>query len=255
MAEHRLEAVAEEPRQVSEEPRQVAARLHVIITAAGSSRRLGVNKLLLPLGGAPVLVRTCQVFQELDLVADIVITAPAGLEDEYARLLKSHHLTKVAQVVTGGAERQDSIYQAMLALKANASDYVAVHDAARPLISAALVEKICRALDNADGAIPAVAVKDTIKRVDAEGLVLETLVRSELRAVQTPQIFRFGPLLAAYNRAQQERYLGTDDASLIEYMGGKVRVVEGDYRNIKVTTVEDIAAMERFWEELHGRNV
>ncbi len=221
-------------------------RLNVVVTAAGMSRRMGVNKLLLPLGGVPLLVKTCAVFEGCSAVKTIVVTAPAGLEEQYAELLRQHGIAKVSQVVTGGAERQDSIYQALLALKAETEDYVAIHDAARPMVTPELIDRLCQALAVADGVIPAVAVKDTIKRVDEDGVVVETLVRSQLRAVQTPQIFRFGRLLQAYHRAKESGFLGTDDASLVEADGGVVRVVEGDYRNLKVTTAEDMVALERF---------
>ena len=187
----------------------------------------------------------------MELVRNIVVTAPAGLENEYGQLLQRNGIDKVSRVVTGGAERQDSIYEALRLLDLEAGDLVAVHDAARPLITPLLVEDVCAALENCDGAIPAVAVKDTIKRVDASGMVLQTLMRSELRAVQTPQIFRFGPLLQAYDKARAAGFVGTDDASLIEAVGGKVRVVDGDYRNLKVTTAEDLVTLEELWQELH----
>lgn len=227
------------------------ARLSVIVTAGGLSRRMGVNKLLLPLAGQPILVRTCEVFQKMERVQEIVVTAPAGLEEEYRQLLLGQGIAKVTRVVTGGAERQDSIYGALRLLTLAPDDLVAVHDAARPLITPELVEAVCAVLDDCDGAIPAVAVKDTIKRVDARGVVVQTLVRSELRAVQTPQIFRFRPLLEAYERARESGLVGTDDASLIEAVGGTVRVVAGDYRNLKVTTAEDLVTLEELWQEMH----
>ncbi|MDO5296659.1 MAG: 2-C-methyl-D-erythritol 4-phosphate cytidylyltransferase [bacterium] len=227
----------------------IQPRLSVIITAAGQSRRMGVNKLLLSLGGKPILAHACAAFNSLKMVSDIVVTAPSGLEAEYEELLRHNGIDKLSRVVTGGAERQDSIYEAMRTLQAGEKDFVAVHDAARPLISVKLIETICAELSSCDGAIPAVAVKDTIKRVDASGTVLETLKRSELRAVQTPQIFRYGPLRRAYESAYKENFLGTDDASLIERYGGMVRIVEGDYRNIKITTAEDLAILEKFWAE------
>ena len=237
----------------SQENDSVQPRLSVIITAAGRSRRMGVNKLLLPLGGEPVLVRTCAVFNDMDRVRDIVVTAPQGLEDEYAGLLRSRGIGKVSRVVVGGEERQDSIYEAMRVLQAGEDDFVAVHDAARPLITARMIDNICAALDGCDGVVPAVAVKDTIKRVDDAGVVVETLQRSELRAVQTPQIFRFGPLLRAYEAAYREGFIGTDDAGLMERYGGVVRTAEGDYRNLKITTAEDIAVAEKYWNEMTER--
>ena len=225
--------------------------LFVVITAAGHSRRMGVNKLLLSLDGQPILVRACAVFDGLAGVKEIVVTAPAGLEDEYLTLLREHGLRRVSRVITGGAERQDSIYEALRILPAAEGDYVAVHDAARPLITSRMIEKICSELAECDGVIPAVPVKDTIKRVNSEGIVIETLKRAELRAVQTPQIFRFGPLLRAYEAAYRDGFIGTDDAGLIERYGGVVRAAEGDYRNIKITTAEDLPVLEKFWTEMN----
>lgn len=226
--------------------------LRVVVTAAGSSRRMGGgNKLLLPLRGMPVLVHTLRLFQGLPEVEEIVVSAPPGQERTYADLFREHGLDRVRKVVPGGAERQHSIHEALLALRAEPGDVVAVHDGARPLVTPELVRNLLRGLEGWDGAIPGVPVKDTIKRVDAEGAVLETLTRAELVAVQTPQVFRLDRLLHAYELAERGGHLGTDDASLVEWAGGRVRVVEGDYRNLKITTAEDLVLAEGLWDELH----
>ncbi len=225
--------------------------LRVVVTAAGQSRRMGGgNKLLLPLRGIPILVWTLRLFQDLPYVREIAVSAPAGQEDLYRQLFREHGLDRVGAVVTGGDQRQDSIHEALRALHLQPEDQVAVHDGARPLVAWGLVERLCQGLEGWDGAIPGVPVKDTIKRVDPSGLVLQTLVRAELMAVQTPQVFRAQVLLGAYREALERGYLGTDDASLVEWAGGRVRVLEGDYRNLKITTAEDLALADSLWDQV-----
>lgn len=226
--------------------------LRVVVTAAGLSRRMGGgNKLMLPLRGIPVLVHSVRLFEELPEVEEVVVSAPPGQEEAYAELFREHGLDRFQRVVPGGAERQDSIHSALLALDHEPGDLVAVHDGARPLATPLLVRRLLKGFEGWDGAIPGVPVKDTIKRVDHTGRVLETLTRAELVAVQTPQVFRLDRLLEAYARAFKLGHLGTDDASLVEWAGGRVRVVEGDYRNLKITTAEDLVLAERLWDEVH----
>jgi len=225
--------------------------LRVVVTAAGQSRRMGGgNKLLLPLRGTPILVWALRLFHQLPFVKEIAVSAPAGQEDVYRRLFLGHGLDRVGPIVTGGEQRQDSIDQALRALTVEPGDLVAVHDGARPLVTGELVERLCQGLEGWDGAIPAVPVKDTIKRVEASGRVLQTLVRAELRAVQTPQIFLAEVLQTAYREALTRGYVGTDDASLVEWIGGRVRVLDGDYRNLKITTAEDLALAERLVDQV-----
>lgn len=215
--------------------------MYVIVTAAGSSRRMGgTNKLLLPLQGKPLLVHTLSYFEKHPLVKGVVVSAPSEQREVYLALVREHGLNKVSAVVLGGAERQDSIRNALAALTCGVDEAVAIHDGARPCLSGDLLERLLAGLAEAQGCLPMVAVKDTIKRVDDQGRVLETLVRSELFAAQTPQVFRYAAIVEAHKRAHAEGYLGTDDCSLIEHYGGTIRAVAGDYRNLKVTTPEDL---------------
>lgn len=215
--------------------------MYVIVTAAGSSRRMGgTNKLLLPLQGKPLLVHTLSYFEKHPLVKGVVVSAPSEQRGVYLALVREHGLNKVSAVVLGGAERQDSIRNALAALTCGVDEAVAIHDGARPCLSGDLLERLLAGLAEAHGCLPMVAVKDTIKRVDDQGRVLETLVRSELFAAQTPQVFRYAAIVEAHKRAHAEGYLGTDDCSLIEHYGGTIRAVAGDYRNLKVTTPEDL---------------
>lgn len=269
--------------------------LSVIVTAAGSSRRMGgINKLLLNLKGKPVLIRTLEKFAGQSFVDNIVITAPKDLVDKYKELCSHFNIDKICAVVEGGKERQDSIFAALKVLQDKGCHYVAVQDAARPLTSENLIAKLYLGMlrrknnfasevmndkesyeewiamedslnesdpsDSDDlwesellekksdvvGVIPGVAVKDTIKRVGESGFVEETLNRSELQAVQTPQIFDYKVLMEAYCSAFKDGFVGTDDASLVERIGRKVLVVPGEYTNFKITTVDDIPLAAQF---------
>lgn len=229
-------------------------KLWVVVTAAGSSRRMGagVNKLLLPLQGRPVLVHTLQYFQLHPRVDGIVVSANPDQFEDYRELVQRHDIGKLLALAPGGAERQDSIRNALEMLPAAPEDVVAIHDGARPFLASDLLARLLDALGGCDGCLPMVAVKDTIKRVDPGGVIQETIPRHELFAAQTPQLFRFGIIAEAHRRAQAEAFLGTDDCSLIEHYGGRIHKVEGDYRNVKVTTPEDLWIVERFLEGARG---
>ncbi|MCE7872478.1 2-C-methyl-D-erythritol 4-phosphate cytidylyltransferase [bacterium CPR1] len=229
--------------------------LLAVVTAAGKSRRMGgTNKLLISLGGIPLLLHSMRTLHSFDLLTRMVVSAAEGDEEEYRGLFAQAGLAKVACVVTGGAERQESIGRALEALAARGAgpqDVVAIHDAARPFLSHEMLHRLVHGLGDLDGVLPMVAVKDTIKIVQA-GRVARTLPRQELFAAQTPQLFPFQTILEAHRSAARAGFLGTDDCSLIEWRGGCVGVVEGDYRNLKVTTPEDLAVAERLLTEIAG---
>lgn len=221
-------------------------RLAAVVLAAGQGKRMqaGCNKQFLMLGDRPVLAQTLAVFEACPAIDQIIVVARAE-ECAYcqAEIVEKYQLRKVRAVVAGGAERQDSVYQGLLALGED-SGYVAVHDGARPLVTDEVIIRVLEAAEPDCGAVPGVPVKDTIKRTDEQGLVLETPPRASLWSVQTPQIFERGMLLKAYEAAQHEGYYGTDDASLVEHQGGAVRIVMGSYDNIKLTTPEDLPLAE-----------
>lgn len=217
----------------------------VIIPAAGSGKRMGggTAKQFLPLRGEPVLVQTVRLFSESPLVDEIVIVA--GDLERTRELVGA--LPKVTHVVAGGAERQDSVWAGLQVVHSRPR-IVAVHDAARPLLPAAVLEGVLRAAAIHPAQVVAVPVKDTVKVVAPDGLVTATPERSTLWAVQTPQVFWVETLLAAFRQARQEGFVGTDDASLVERMGVPVRVYPGSPENIKLTTPEDIRVAEAILE-------
>ena len=228
-----------------------------IFPAAGASRRMGcgVNKNLLELAGEPILIRTLKTFSQVERVNFLIVVVAAHEVETVKQLLRGTDGLKSWRVTQGGSERQFSIANGLKLLPDDA-EIILVHDAARPLISVQTIDAVIDAAEKFGGAIAAVPVKDTIKVIDAEGFVKNTPPRSELVAVQTPQGFRREILLRAYERANDENFLGTDDASLVERLNVRVKVVTSDYRNIKVTTPEDISVAENFLQSTNvdGKN-
>jgi 2-C-methyl-D-erythritol 4-phosphate cytidylyltransferase len=216
-------------------------KLGVVIVAAGSGKRMGTSesKQFLPLGDKPVLVHTLEAFAAVDQVDSIVLSVGASDIPRCEQFVKDFGLTKIYRIVAGGAERQDSVYRGLRALPGD-TEWVLVHDGVRPFVSRERIEACWRGAMKHEAAVLAVPVKDTIKTVAADGQITSTPDRRSLWAVQTPQAFRLSRLLEAHERAQAEGFMGTDDAMLIERIGGTVHVVEGDYRNIKLTTPDDL---------------
>ena len=219
----------------------------VIFPAAGVGRRMGAgkNKALLNLCGKPILVRTLLAFSGCDKVDDFIVAVGAEEVDEVSRMLDKTPGLKPFRVVAGGAERQYSVQNALTALSPDA-EIVLVHDAARPLVTTKTIEAVVAEAWRSGAAIAAVRAKNTIKIVRGDGVVESTPDRAKLWEVQTPQGFRCDILKEAYRRAEQDGYLSTDDAALVERMGLTVHVVEGDERNIKLTTPEDLWTAEMF---------
>jgi 2-C-methyl-D-erythritol 4-phosphate cytidylyltransferase len=226
----------------------------MIVVAAGRGSRMGVDmkKQYLLLGGEPILVRTLQTLGACPSVERIVLVV--SLDDvEFVReLLKPYGLTKIGPIVSGGQERQDSVLNGLRALHPS-TRFVAVHDAARPLVSVDEVEAVLAAAQQFGAATLGVPVKDTIKRVE-NGRVKETLARETLWAVHTPQAFARELLEEAHERRVEEGVLGTDDASLVEWAGYPVHMVRGRYENLKITTPEDLVIAETLWSRKEGES-
>jgi len=223
-----------------------------LVPAAGMGKRMGaeINKQYLLLAGKPILAHTLQIFEDASSFDDIYLIVPEA-EIPYCRehVVERYGLAKVRRIVAGGAERQQSVMNGLKAMAgADDDDVVLIHDGVRPLISPLLLERAVEKAREYDGALVAVPVKDTIKVVK-DGIVSETPLREELWLAQTPQAFRYSVIMAAHEIAAAKRYLGTDDASLVERMGKEVHIVMGDYRNIKITTPEDLVLAEAFLKE------
>ncbi|OEU75284.1 MAG: 2-C-methyl-D-erythritol 4-phosphate cytidylyltransferase [Desulfuromonadales bacterium C00003107] len=220
----------------------------VLIPAAGMGRRMGatVNKQYLPLNGRPILGHTIALFDEHPLIDKIYVITPAD-EFELCRreVLEPGNFCKVQGLVPGGAERQDSVRNGLQACAAGPDDIVLIHDGVRPLLQPELIDRLVAEVQERGACLVGVPVKDTIKQV-ADGRIEGTPDRSGLWQAQTPQAFRYGQILEAYRRAQQDGFRGTDDASLVERLGLPVTVIAGSYRNIKLTTPEDLLLARAF---------
>lgn len=214
-----------------------------IIACAGSfSRMNGVNKQLLELDGIPVAVRSMLAFEQLDEVTEIIVSARECDIDKYKKLCEKYGVTKLKVVVKGGETRQQSIFNAYREVSKE-TRYVAVHDGARPLVSPENIKQCIRDASIFGGAVLGVPVKDTIKNVDG-GLITDTPDRRKLYITQTPQIFRKDIYVKGINFANSHELDFTDDCQLAEAVGAKVAMTESSYRNIKITTPEDIAVAE-----------
>lgn len=220
-----------------------------IVLAAGSGERLGgpTPKAFVELGGRPMLVHSALAALGCPGIAWIVVAAPAGLEDLAHAMLES---VGSHAVVTGGDTRQASIHAALAAIPDDVP-FIVVHDAARPFASTGMFDAVLDALDAADGAVPVLPVVDTVKRV-REGTVVSTEDRSELWLAQTPQAFRGNVLREAHARATAEGLEFTDDAAVLEWAGYAVKAVDGDPRNFKITTAEDLARARALARETVG---
>jgi 2-C-methyl-D-erythritol 4-phosphate cytidylyltransferase len=214
----------------------------VIVVAAGQGQRFGgdVPKQYQMLLDRPLLAHTLERLHRHPVVERIVpVIAPDGTTGWQCLAPWLSKLPKVAPPVTGGRERQESVWNALTSLRLETMAWVAVHDGARPILSGTLLNRLFEARAHTDACIAALPASDTIKEVDASGRILRTRDRRHVWLAQTPQVFRFGLLHAAHQQARTTGFLGTDDASLVERLGHPVTVVMGDSHNIKVTRPED----------------
>jgi 2-C-methyl-D-erythritol 4-phosphate cytidylyltransferase len=215
-------------------------RVGAIIAAGGSSRRMGgVDKIFASLGGKPLLCHALQVFQECDVVHQVVLVLNEPSVERGLKLVEEENFSKVMAVSAGGQRRQDSVAEGLKRLRG--CDWVVIHDGARPCITVDLIEQGLLEARQTGAAIAAVPLKETLKVVGADGVIESTPRRESLWAAQTPQVFRFDLIAEAHGKVKQEV---TDDASLVEALGYKVRVYMGSYDNMKVTTPEDLALAE-----------
>jgi 2-C-methyl-D-erythritol 4-phosphate cytidylyltransferase len=220
-----------------------------LIPAAGMGKRMGaaVNKQYLMLNGMPIVAHTIALFENASFIDDIYLVIPEA-EIPFCReiVVERYGFAKVRCIVPGGAERQNSVLNGLRAVAdARDDDLVLIHDGVRPLVPLHVLEQALETAAAYDAALVAVPVKDTVKIV-VDGIVRETPQRENLWLAQTPQAFRYGLIRAAHEAADAERFLGTDDAMLVERLGRDVHIVPGDYRNIKITTPEDLILAEAF---------
>jgi len=222
-----------------------------LIPAAGAGERLmmhdGIPKAMRPVAGSAMFVHSLRAFDAVDAIEGAVLVVDElWMEHALSELVKESLRIKL-ELIGGGPSRQASVAQGLKAVPPTV-DAVVVHDAARPLVDPQLVQRVLMALDEADGAVCAVALEDTLKRAD-DLVVTQTVPRDGLWRAQTPQAFRAAVLRDAHARAREDAFEGTDDAVLVERAGGHVTLVDGDPRNVKITTVGDLALAEMLLEE------
>lgn len=222
--------------------------ISAIIVAAGKGRRMGtkLNKVFLNLKGKPVLYYTIKAFENVEEIDEIVlVVSESDLEYCKSSIVNKYDFKKVKRIVSGGMERQESVFRGLESVD-NRCSIVLIHDGARPFIDKATLLKGIEEAKNYNAVGIAVPVKDTIKVVNGDNFAIDTPDRSHLMAIQTPQIFDYKLIYEAHLKAIEDGFLGTDDTVLVERLGYKVKLVEGSYRNIKITTPEDLIISEAF---------
>lgn len=210
-----------------------------IIVAAGQGKRMGSteSKQYLHIHDKPILVHTLERFEQVELITEIILVVGAADTLRCEQWKNQYHLSKVKTIVAGGKERQHSVH---IGLQYATNEYVMVHDGVRPFVSLEAIKRCTEKAELEGAAVLAVPVKDTIKQVDESGTIIATPDRKSLWAIQTPQAFRRDWLQEAHERAAQDNYIGTDDAMIVEWIGKRVVVAQGEYTNIKITTPEDL---------------
>lgn len=227
-------------------------KIGLIITAGGIGKRFGYElpKQFVLLKGKPLLLHTMGNLLKTRSFNNIIITYPKGWEKTFFEIIEKSPFPKNIEFVEGGKERFLSVWNALQHPLIKSTDIVLIHDAVRPFVTPALIERLLTQILNFDGVIPAIKVKDTLKELDEAGLVLQTLNRNKIVAVQTPQAFKTRILLDAYHKAIHNGVVFTDDAGVAEYFGFKIKIIEGDEINIKITTPLDLAFAEFLLEKL-----
>ena len=224
-----------------------------LIPAAGRGTRMKdtVGKPFLPLRGRPILAHTLDSFEKCSAVDGIIlVVAPEMVDRCSAEITSAFGYTKVKRIVPGGERRQDSVHNGLLAIR-DRCDIVLIHDGVRPLVTVETIERSIVLCQQYGAVITAVPPKETIKRGEG-GFVFSTLDRTKLWTVQTPQTFTYDLILKAYTRAYEDRFWGTDDASLVERLGASIKILEGSYDNIKITTQDDLCAAESLFQRRSG---
>jgi len=221
-----------------------------VIVAAGKGKRMGtdISKQFLPLCGKEILTHTVEVFEKADRIRDIVLVTGTDSLKDVQDMVWEYGWQKVISVVAGGKERQDSVWNGLQAVSED-TEIVLIHDGVRPFVTEEILDLSIETAVEMGGCAAGVPAKDTIKVCNSENIAVDTPDRSTLWQIQTPQTFRKELIVKAYEQAKAEGFVGTDDASLAENSGYSVKVIMGSYRNIKITTKEDLLIGEAFLKE------
>lgn len=224
-----------------------------VIVAAGSSQRMGSDKIMMKLGAMPVLARTVLAFENNEYIDEIIIVTRTEKLQEIADMCHKNGLHKVKKVISGGATRMESALAGVSAAR-HGAELIAIHDGARPLVSQGLISRTVLAAQEWRSVVPAIASTDTLKTVDARGFITGTVDRASTVRIQTPQVFNGDLIKGALTKAVEKGLTLTDDCSAMEMMGIKTFVVEGDPENIKITTPEDLVMVRAIVESRGDQN-
>lgn len=221
-----------------------------VIVAAGKGKRMGteISKQFLPLGGKEILAHTVEKLEQAAGIRDIILVTGEDSIEDVRDMTKEYDWKKITGITAGGRERQDSVRNGLRLVSAD-TEIVLIHDGVRPFVTEEIVQMSIETAGEMGACVAGVPAKDTIKVCNAENIAVATPERSTLWQIQTPQTFRRDLILAAYETAAKDGFVGTDDASLAEHCGYPVKVILGSYRNIKITTREDLLIGEAFLKE------
>jgi 2-C-methyl-D-erythritol 4-phosphate cytidylyltransferase len=215
-------------------------KIYAIIPAGGKGIRSGFSapKQYIKFSGKELIAYTLEVFQKNKLIDEIIIAAEKHYFPLLGKIKNKFKLTKIKKIVDGGNERQDSVFNALLAISADKNDLIVVHDAARPLLSASVLNNAIYTAERKGNALVCVKAKDTL--IKAKVTVSSYVDRREIYNVQTPQIFRYKDLMKAFEKAYKDKFYGTDESMLVKNLGKKINIVEGSVLNFKITTKSDV---------------
>ena len=223
-------------------------QIYLIVPASGYGNRFGgkIPKQFVKLRGKEVIYHTLKKFNSCQRINSIVISVQEIYFEKMLSIIKKYNFKKICAIVKGGHYRQDSVYNALRILNCRKKDYIMIHDAVRPFISREKINEMIEYSSRYNAVITGLKVNDTIKSIDNNSFVRRTLERENIWRIQTPQMFRADVLLNSFDNAFRNNIIGTDEAYLVESAGYKVKVIEGEVYNIKITTKKDIEIIERF---------
>jgi 2-C-methyl-D-erythritol 4-phosphate cytidylyltransferase len=214
----------------------------VIIPASGSGIRFlnKTPKQFIKVKGKELITHTLKFFNSVKNIDSIIISTQKKFFRKMMKIVFENKLEKVTKIVEGGERRMDSVYNALMNLNCKKNDFIIIHDAVRPFVSMDLIQRLIKETKKFDAVIPGLLISDTVKRTDKKLIVRDTISRDNLHRIQTPQIFRYNILVKSFEKAYRDNYMGTDESSIVEYAGYKIKLIEGEASNIKITLKEDL---------------
>lgn len=214
----------------------------VIIPASGSGIRFSnkTPKQFIKISGKELINHTLNVFNSINNIDSVIIATQKKFFGRIKKIVFENRLEKVTKIVMGGERRMDSVYNALMNLNCKSKDYIIIHDAVRPFVSKDLIERLIKETKKFNAVIPGLLITDTVKRTNKKLIIQDTISRDSLYRIQTPQVFRYDILVKSFEKAYKDNYTGTDESSIAEYAGYKIKLIEGEASNIKITVKKDL---------------